>query len=240
MAGTARLVTLGDAVLSLKDKAKLTSVEEAAGGIGGIIFDQFYEQKFWKSLPKVFAPTCRLETDGRILGPWLLAVSTGECEWNDIYPVNYLSLLSNYMDGKLPTGEKNNDRVPFSQQPDQSFLKEVESLSQPLMREFQTDPRVLSTIVTKSKHSIMGQACGPRSESLCLDSLVKTINETIGPGASAAELKDWLVDDRNLATHPGGIWDIEITDDQMVTFHREADQPIKRKFKTFFSNYYRK
>ena len=241
MAGTAQLTTLGDVVLSLLDKANLKDTKEAAGIAGKVISDQFGHQQFSQTLPKVFPSTYRHKTDGRILGPWLEAVSTSDSAWDEEYTVNFISLWSNFADSKPAISNTNSGRIPFAEQPDaSSFLEQIASLPQPLMRNFQTDLRSLSNIFNIAKHTAMGHDRSQRTETLWLRKFFRRVKADIGKDASAEELKDWLTEDRNVETHPAGIHDIEVRDDGMIIFHREGQKPLRRKFKTIWSNYYKK
>jgi hypothetical protein len=230
--------TLEEAVLLLQDRV---GFEESARVIGTIISEQFPRQLFWQRLPEPFATTPRLETYGRTLGPWLVAVSTGECEWAGVYDFNYRSRLRNYPEYGSSGKKQGDERIAFSDQPNHSFLAKVDNLPPPLMREFQADPRILATIVTKGVRSVMGHARPTRTDTAALTALVKTMRMDLGLEATASEVLDWLGDDRNFLNRDiAGICDIEFDDKDGVTFHREGNKPIKRKFKTFYSNHYRK
>lgn len=158
--------TVKDAILSCQKLANIACIEEAAGFVGEIISDQFKTERFWHPLKFegtdtfISAAQHNIETDGWSIGPWLEAVSKGEDDWDGTYPVNYTALLEK--DEIIEYIDYNQNKVKrvqrYNRSDSEAFRAKVAVTPQPLMRDFQADPRNLRTIVLIAISAVCGKA----------------------------------------------------------------------------------
>lgn len=220
--------TIEDTVVLLQRQANLPTLEQAAGITGEIIWKQFPRQEFRHPLPNLSPTKRQIEIDGRSVGPWLKAVSRGECDWDDLYEFNFRTLL-------------NDQQLPGSQSLPNSFLMEVDSLPQPLMRDFQAHPGILTTIVTKARNSIGGKSRTKRTEAEQLRYIGDSIHKCCAPDTSRNTVLNWL--DTYEPYSISGISDIDVivvNGRPRVTFHLSSGATIRRAFKTILDNFVRR